>query len=232
MKSLIEIKKDLIEISDIFEFEEIKNVLKIRFNSTDTDRILKILPLFYKYENMLEIQNLSNIWLDLKGIEKDTLEAIISYTMTYTETIDPIMILNLLNLIKNYNTLNDEFFNDKHVYFNNLVEYLDIKITLKKQLKEFIKTIGIKFYSLVKSCNKIQDNATSENLENLYNMIFSSIDFMTLCGILSNGNDFSTDECYTIKNANTILYNLIEKSYLNNELLDIFLKGINNDKHN
>ena len=227
MKSIVEIKNDLTSLSKFFEYEELENTLRVKLNVNTKEELTNALNTLYVYEAKLDLQNLPNIWLDLKGLDNELLIEAFLYSINYSELIDPTMILNILNLIKIYNTLSDDFFNHERVYFKSLTDFLDIKITIKKDLKEFTKKIGIRFYSLVKSCNKIQDNSTAQNLENIYNMIFSSIDFMTLCGILSNTNDFSTDECYVIKNAHTILYNLIEKSYVNNQLLDTFLKGLN-----
>ena len=142
---------------------------------------------------------------------------------------DPLMQLNLYNLIKSYNNMNDEFFASSDVYFNSVEELLDIKLALGSEIKAFIRQLSIYYMSLFKSYNKLFFTPSDEHisLPTLYkNMILTS-DLLTLSGIFAKSPEFSTNELIYIDDAYVYLTALITRSNNSMDLIDDFLNGLN-----
>jgi hypothetical protein len=142
---------------------------------------------------------------------------------------DPLMQLNLYNLIKSYNNMNDEFFASSDVYFNSVEELLDIKLALGAEIKAFIRQLSIYYMSLFKSYNKLFFTPSDEHisLPTLYkNMILTS-DLLTLSGIFAKSPEFSTNELIYIDDAYVYLTALITRSNNSMDLIDDFLNGLN-----
>jgi hypothetical protein len=142
---------------------------------------------------------------------------------------DPLMQLNLYNLIKSYNNMNDEFFASSDVYFNSVEELLDIKLALGVEIKAFIRQLSIYYMSLFKSYNKLFFTPSDEHisLPTLYkNMILTS-DLLTLSGIFAKSPEFSTNELIYIDDAYVYLTALITRSNNSMDLIDDFLNGLN-----
>lgn len=189
----------------------------------------EFLDRFFEYEESLSFEDLSYIWLDVKT-EKGLVIKFIEYCLARKSLIDPCVILNILNLIKTYTSYNNEFFNSQENYFSSLVDFLDAKLTLKDKIKEFITDLSICFYSILQSSNKfIIDTEECKDIDNIYLSLFSSMDFYSICGIIGLANDFNTEKCYKVKNAFSIINNIISKNNISDLLLTSFIKEFNND---
>ena len=168
------------------------------------------------------------LMFDLKGaITCQKIEAI-KYAFNTPTLEDPLMQLNLYNLIKSYNNMNDEFFNSSDVYFNSVEELLDVKLALSKEIKAFIRQLSIYYMSLFKSYNKLFFTPSDEhiNLPTLYkNMILTS-DLLTLSGIFAKSPEFSTNDLIYIDDAYIYLTALITRSNNSMNLIDDFLNSI------
>lgn len=46
------------------------------------------------------------------------------------------LILNLLNLIRPYNTFDDEFFKSENIMFNDIEQFLDLKMTFSDEIEK------------------------------------------------------------------------------------------------
>ena len=83
--------------------------------------------------------------LDIKSLSLDDKVAIIKIALNCDDVTDPLMIMNIINLVKVYNTLADDYFESPDVYVNSVEELLDLKLAISKELKEFTRRISLNF---------------------------------------------------------------------------------------
>jgi len=153
------------------------------------------------------------VMFDLKNASTEQKIEALKYGFDNPNLADPLMQLNMYNLVKSYNNLNDEFFNSSDVYFNSVEELLDIKLALGANIKAFIKQLSIYFLSLIKSYTKFMYTPSDEHIKLpvLYaNMILSS-DLATLSGIFAKSPEFSTSELVYIDDAYVFMTTLLSK---------------------
>ena len=152
--------------------------------------------------------------LDIKSLSLNDKVAIIKIALNCDDVTDPLMIMNLINLVKVYNTLADEYFESPDVYVNSVEELLDLKLAISKELKEFTRRISLYFLSLFKSYSKTAFTATDEHIElpELYDTIFRAVDFVTLAGIFAKTPEISTKELVYVDNSYSILSMLLMKN--------------------
>ena len=138
---------------------------------------------------------------------------------------DKLVILNIINLIKTSNTLDDEVFKSEDLYLNSLSDFLDFKLSVTIDLRNFCRYLCMYYVALFKSYAKLEisflDNA--EDIPSLYGMIIASLDFFTLGSIFAKADSFDTDECPVIKNAASYIITLVEKTKVANNLLEAIL---------
>lgn len=201
------------------------SVIKISFSESGLteEMLVKDLDVIYKFENdnpEKEVQ------LSLKGLKLSLIEVAVKHSLVKPEIIDPWMIINILNLVKIYNNLDDSFFDNPVIYVSSIEELLDLKLSINTELKNFITTLSIYFLSLIKSYNKITYTPLDDHIElpNLYKIIFTSSDLLTISGIFSIADHFDTSKCMYIDNAGTYLSYFIFKQNLSNSLFERFLK--------
>lgn len=211
-----------------------ENVLTVTPIKTISDsKLISLLGMVYEYENFEVEKNIEKyeVFLNLKGLSIDLLITAFKFSLEYSELKNPTMLLNIINLIKIYNTLDDSFFENKEVYISSMEEFLDIKMSISVELKAFIKQLSIYFISLFKSYNKISYTSLDKHvkLPNIYAMMFLALDTMTLSGIFAISEPFSTEECVYIENSIYYMSNLLRKNVIGMEILNVFLKGIENE---
>lgn len=202
--------------------------LKIRItNVILKNDMIETLGKIFDYEKDLENVN---VILDLKGLDTEVLLEAIKYALTREDLKDPVMILNILNLVKIYNTLDDSFFENKNIYVSSIEDMLDLKLSLRNELKSFSKQLSIYFISLFKSYNKISYNPLDSHIQlpNIYSAIFLSSDILTLSGIFAVSETFSTENCVYIDDSFKYISNLLTKNVVALDFMNGFFKGLNN----
>lgn len=202
--------------------------LKIRItNAILKNDMIETLGKIFDYEKDLENVN---VILDLKGLDTELLLEAIKYALTREDLKDPVMILNILNLVKIYNTLDDSFFENKNIYVSSIEDMLDLKLSLRNELKSFSKQLSIYFISLFKSYNKISYNPLDSHIQlpNIYSAIFLSSDILTLSGIFAVSETFSTENCVYIDDSFKYISNLLTKNVVALDFMNGFFKGLNN----
>ena len=196
-----------------------KSEYKITFD--DTDNIIDSLNTIYNAEN--ELNPIPNIIIDLKKVSKENKIKALKYSLEREDLTNSSMILNILNMIKVFNTLDEGFFNNEYVYFTNLTELLDIKHSLKEELTTFITNLSIWFISIINSMHKVEysylDNVVK--IPKVYERIIMISDFMTLSGIFSRAKPFSTNDLKLIENAYGYMVSLTNKSAVASKFLDL-----------
>lgn len=212
---LEQIKSEFVKIIDNEE------VLKINVkDGIDKDYLLSILKSIFDYE----VEN-DLVFLDLKGLPISLISESVKYALTREDLRDPYMLLNIINLIKIYNTLDDSFFENEHIYVSSIEDLLDIKLELSEDLAKFQKQLSIYFISLFKSFNKTSYEPLDKHIDlpETYKNIIMSLDILTLSGIFSVSEPFMTSDCIYINSANLIMFELLAKgslsAYLMNNLL-------------
>ena len=167
-----------------------------------------------------------NILLDLKGMSEEKLAFVFKYAMTLEDLSNPLLILNIINLIKVYNTLEDSHFANEDIYFTSIENMLDVRLEISSEIAEFTKKIALIFVSLFKSYNKFVYTPADKpyRLPKLYKTIILSCDLLTLSGIFMTSDNFDTSECMFIEDSLLYISSLITKSSMSFELIEMFLK--------
>lgn len=171
------------------------------------------------------------VMFDLKNASTEQKIEAIKYGLQTPTLQDPLLQLNIYNLVKSYNNMNEYFFSSTDVYFNSVEEILDVKLALGKEIKAFIRQLSIYFMSIFKSYNKFVFTPSDEHivLPALYrNMILSS-DLGTLSGIFTKTPEFSTKELVFVDDAYVYLTTLINKSQRGTDLVEEFLKSLEDE---
>lgn len=216
--------------SDITYNESDSNVNIIISNSIDKSELLKFLEELFKIEKELTKQNKNNVFLRLKDLNTEKLADVFRLAMKTEDLSDSLLILNLINLVKSYNSLDDSFFNNDEIYVKDIEDLVDLKIEIQPELQDFINKLSIYFLSMLKSYNKYSFTVLDEyqSLPNLYLTIFNSCDFLTLCSIFANAEPFSTDKCIYLNNTLECMVNLQLKGNIAISCVSDFLKGFEN----
>lgn len=166
-----------------------------------------------------------NYYLDLKGVNQKALIEAIKYMLSREDLKDKLVILNIISLIKPCNSLDDEVFKSEDIYFNSLTEFLDFKLALNENFKEFCTTLSIYYVSLFKSYAKLEISFLDDarDMPSLYGTLIASLDFFTLGGIFSKARPFNTDACFVIKSAAAYVSNLADKNKITSSLYEAIL---------
>ena len=178
----------------------LKNESEISFS--DSIAVNDIVDIIKKV-NDIEIESGLTIFINLKPLNIQKIQEIISSLLKHDRLSNASILFNIILLLKTYNTLEDEFFNNKNVYYSSLEDFLDIKNGLKSDIKELNTKLSIYFMSIFRSLNKFEfsfiDNPVQ--IPELYKNILLSVDVFTIGGILSNNNGFTDKDMLMIKDS-------------------------------
>lgn len=178
----------------------LKNESEISFS--DSIAVNEIVDIIKKV-NDIEIEYGLNIFINLKPLNIQKIQEILSSLLKCDRLSNASILFNIILLLKTYNTLEDEFFNNKNVYYSSLEDFLDIKNGLKSDIKELNTKLSIYFMSIFRSLNKFEfsfiDNPVQ--IPELYKNILLSVDVFTIGGILSNNNGFTDKDMLMIKDS-------------------------------
>ena len=203
---------------------ETENGTRIKVADTIFIEELKIvIDIINNYEKQDEHEN---ILLDLRGMSVEKLAFAFKYAMSLEDFSNPLLILNIINLIKVYNTLEDSHFANEDIYFTSTENMLDVRLEISSEIAEFTKKIALIFISLFKSYNKFVYTPADKpyRLPKLYKTIILSCDLLTLSGIFMTSDNFDTSECMFIEDSLLYISSLITKSSMSFELIEMFLK--------
>lgn len=166
----------------------------------------------------------SVLMVDLKHATVEKKAEIIKEALKYDDLNDPLMLLNILNLVKVYNTLDDSYFQAEDIFVNSVEELLDLKLAIAPELKEFSKRIAVYFFGLVKSYSKIAFTPADEHIElpNIFKQLFQLLDLATISSILAKSSPFSTAEITYIDNAYVYLSSIISRSNVALDFIEEF----------
>lgn len=170
----------------------------------------------------------ATIMVNMKDAPVNIKAAIIKEVLKYEDLTDPLMLLNIYNLIKSYNSLDDSYFQSQDIYVNSIEELLDLKLALASDLKDFSRRLSIYFLSLIKSYNKLVFTPADEHVQmpQIYEALILSSDLLTMAGIFAKAPAISTDELMYIDNAYVYMTSLISKSNICAGLMEDFYNSM------
>ena len=217
-------KEFLKSISDfpveIINGDEFKLNVKEEITS---EQLVNLLKIVYDYEQRPKTKTL---FLNLKSLNTDLKASALKYALSRDDLKDPVTSLNIFNLIKIYNTLDDSFFEDENVWVNSLEDLLDLKLEIHDELKAFVKQFSIYFLSLIKSYNKMVYTPLDNHIDlpQSFKTLFLSMDFMTASGIFSISEPINTEDLTYINDATPYLMEMMVKNCMGIGLLNAFLE--------
>ena len=214
----------LIENKDIdLNFDILKNVSEITFS--DKIESIDIVELIKKV-NIIENESNISITINLKPLNIQKIQEILSLLLKYEKLTNASIIFNIILLLKTYNTLEDDFFNNKNVYYSSLEDFLDIKNGLKYVIKELNTKLSVYFISIFKSLNKFEfsfiDNPVQ--IPELYTNILLSVDIFTIGGILSNNNGFSDKDMLMVKDSYGYVSEIVSKIKITDTMFESLME--------
>lgn len=179
-------------------------------------------------KNIIEYEKENDaINVEMKGLTLEVLSNIFKVAFKQSDLRNPTILLNIINLVKSYNTLDESFFNNQKICVSNIEEFLDLKLELKEEIKQFIKQFTIYFLSIIKSYGKVSvgtlDNCI-ETLPPIYDMIFLSLDIASICNIFQKSEPINTADCIHIMNNEKYMSSFMLKSSMTNLLIQSFFK--------
>lgn len=218
-------KEELIEfVKNINGLNIDEDTLKISFtNDINENDIKTIIDTIVKYENDNE-----SIPLNIKNLDNDLLTKIFKISLGNNNIKNTTLILNIINFVKTYNTLSDDFFNDENICVSSVEEFLDLKLSLKEDIQAFINDISFYFICLIKSFGKIRSSLNDDIIEmpGMYDIIFNSMDFQSMCSIFSKCNDLDISKTRFINNCSNYMNVLLLKNQISSFLLNDFYKQL------
>lgn len=166
-----------------------------------------------------------NIQFDIKTLNFDFKKTLFSNWFSNYDIVNPSILMNLITLLRAYNDFSDDFFALDTIYFNSITEFLDIKLELKTEIDKFVNDFSTWYYSLFKCIHKVEINflETFKPLPNTFSSIITSLDFVTISGIISKATNVDFKNLYLVENALTYISVLSQK----NSLAGLFMNKFN-----
>ena len=208
------------------------NVLDISFdgveeitvaNDINERNILIILNELYMYE----VESQRSISLRLKNLPIELKSSILLHALERKNLVNSTIILNIFNLIKGYNTFEDDFFAHPDTIFNTLEEFLDIKIDLNRDLSMFSKELIIYYLSIMKCCGVTEytNDMVLVDIPLIYQRVLSISDIVSLSSIFMKVPEINTNELLLVNDAYQYMAYLASNFTLANKLMEILLNG-------
>lgn len=227
-----ELKAQLQNTTNV-SIEEKDGYLYVNFNENIEESVLldTTKSIYYYEKELFKNGKKINIIVRAKNLNTETLEAWFKSALRDEDLCDPVMCLNIFDLIKNYNTLSEKFFENENVYINSIEQLLDIKLDLKEELSIVLTKLSIYFISLIKYVNKVNVSfgENTKKIENLYEIFLSFGDFFSLSSIVAQAKDFNMSDCIYISDSMKYLMSILEKTANGINMMEVFLKGKNSN---
>lgn len=195
---------------------QIDNDIKISFNQITNSNDIKNIILNIinaEFKNYTNSNKLKYYNLDIKNLDFQSKKDIFNLILKSYNIVNPYCILNIVSLIRAYNDFSDDFFKLDNIYFNDITEFLDIKLDLKDELDCFITEFSKWYFSLFKSLHKMEFNFLDDvkKIPVIFEKIIVSSDLITLSGIISKSKISEINELYLVENALFYITSLSQK---------------------
>lgn len=212
------------------DFESLKSGGKVSFNSeTPKKVVLETVKKINDFEATFDTRSESSVSLpvieiDAKACDTDVLIALLDYAMKREDLVNASLLLNIFNLIKQYNSLSDSYFAHPASYVKSIEEFIDLKASLAPTIKNVCTKLAYWYlgalYSIYKTEVTVIDKL--ERMPNLYHNLILSSDLFTLSAIFNKGNGINT------ANLPLVDFSFVYIMELANRLCvtDVFMKDI------
>ena len=164
------------------------------------------------------------IEIDAKKCNTDTLIAILRYAMGREDLVNASLLLNIFNLIKQYNSLNESYFEHELSYVKSIEEFIDLKASLAPEIKNVCTKLAYWYLGALYSIHKTEVTVVDklEPVPNLYHSLLLTSDLFTLSAIFNKGNSINTSELPLVDYAYVYVIELASRMCVT----DAFVKDI------
>lgn len=139
------------------------------------------------------------------------------------------IMLNIIAMLKTYNSFSDEYFNDQRIFFSSIEQFLDVKIELQEEIKAIDAEIATYFFSILRSISKTEYTILDSyvDIPKFYKAFFLTTNLVTVSGLLAQmPNDYQYNLKY-VKGAHLYLSNLIQTYGLAANIMNTFFEEFN-----
>ena len=207
------------------DLDGLKNGGKVSFDeTTPKEVVLQTVKMINDYESTFEIRDfyqqvkLPTIEIDAKACSTDTLIALMDYGLRREDLLNASLILNIFNLIKQYNSLSESYFNNPRSYIKSIEEFIDLKASLALPIKQVCTRLAYWYLGALYSLHKTEITVIDkvEKIPNLYHTLLLSSDLFTLSAIFSKGDNVNTEELPWVDNAYIYVMELANRMCITN----------------
>lgn len=183
------------------DFEDIKNGGRVSFDeTTPVEVVLSTVKRINDYEATFDTRATENkqvlpvIEIDAKKCATDTLVALLDYAMKREDLVNASLLLNIFNLIKQYNSLNETYFEHPLSYVKSIEEFIDLKASLTPSIKHVSTQLAYWYLGALYSIHKVEVTVIDKlvRVPNLYHSLLLASDLFTLSAIFNKGDSIDT----------------------------------------
>lgn len=201
-------------LDDVKSINDTESQYNVSFSNYDaySDSITHLLQLEPKYK----------LFLHLKNFSTENKIYILKDAMSDKELQDPVLLLNIFNLIKNYNSYDDSYFSYEYTMFKDLEEILQIKLELKTDIKEYKTELAFWFLSCLNSLQKIEYTYadTVYSIPKAYKAILDQSDLILISNFINKANNIETKDLVLVDMAYAYITNICRKLAVTDTLLN------------
>ena len=192
------------------DFDSIKNGGTVSFNeTTPKDLVLEVVSKINDFEATFNTRDpghpsqLPTIEIDAKHCTPDTVTALLDYAMSREDLVNGTLILNIFNLVKQYNSLSEEYFAHPLSYVNSIEQFIDLKASLAPAIKHACTQLAYWYLASLYSLHKTEVTIIDKlvTVPNLYHNLLLASDLFTLSAIFNKGDAINTDELPLVDSA-------------------------------
>lgn len=213
---IINIKENSIDLN-LFKSDEIE--FRVDFDSNlSIESVLNVLTTYLDWEEKEEFEK--NVHINLKKFETENLIKIYQFLLNRKSIINNSLIVNINILINGYNTLDDALFESDVIYESDIEQFLDIKLALNKEIKEYQNEISKWYLACLKSMYKVEYTYldTVVEMPTVYKKIISSSNILSLSQIFAKSDNICTDSLPIVKDAYPTIMSAISVSAIADKL--------------
>lgn len=213
------------------DLDSVKNGGRVSFTeSTPCEVVLHTIKCINDFEATFNTRcpsatcKLPVIEIDAKKCDTDTIIAIMRYAMRREDLVNASLLLNIFNLIKQYNTLNDSYFEYELSYVKSIEEFIDLKASLAPEIKHVCTQLAYWYLGALYSIHKTEVTIVDklEPVPNLYHNLLLTSDLFTLSAIFNKGDGINTSELPLVDYAYVYVIELASRMCVT----DAFVKDI------
>ena len=213
------------------DFESIKAGGRVSFDeTTPTKIVLATVKRINDYEAQFDTrtaegkQVLPVIEIDAKQCSTDMLVKLLHYAMNREDLVNASLLLNIFNLIKQYNSLSETYFDYPLSYVKSIEEFIDLKATLAPDIKRVSTRLAYWYLGALYSIHKTEITVIDklERVPNLYHSLLLASDLFTLSAIFNKGDSIDTSTLPQVEYAYVYVVELASRLCIT----DAFVKDI------